>query len=100
MQQRDRWKRCVQATDGALGEALGEAYVKTYFPPQNKAKTLQMVKDIEDAMDRELDTLTWMSPETRLKAKEKLHLVADKIGYPDHWRDYSSLKIVRGDALR
>ncbi len=84
---------------GALGEALGEAYVKTYFPPENKAKTLQMVKDIEDAMDRELDTLTWMSPETRLKAKEKLHLVADKIGYPDHWRDYSSLKIVRGDAF-
>ena len=58
-----------------------------------------MVKDIEGAMDQELDTLAWMSPETRLKAKEKLHMVADKIAYPDHWRDYSSLKIVRGDAL-
>lgn len=99
LQQRDRWKRCVQATDGVLGEALGEAYVKAYFPPQNKVKTLQMVKDIEDAMDRELDTLTWMSSETRLKAKEKLRLMVDKIGYPDHWRDYSSLKIVRGDAF-
>jgi endothelin-converting enzyme/putative endopeptidase len=58
-----------------------------------------MVHDIEDAMDRNVDTLTWMSPETKAKAKAKLHLVADKIAYPDHWRDYSSLKIVRGDAL-
>jgi len=98
-QQRDRWKRCAQATDEALGEAVGEAYVKAYFPPENKEKTVQMVKDIEGAMDRELDTLAWMSPETRLKAKEKLRAVADKIGYPDRWRDYSSLKIVRGDAL-
>ena len=58
-----------------------------------------MVKDIEDAMDQEVDTLDWMSPETKAKAKAKLHLVADKIGYPDHWRDYSALKIVRGDAF-
>jgi putative endopeptidase len=98
-QQRDRWKRCAQATGAALGEAVGEAYVKAYFPPENKAKTVQMVKDIEGAMDQELDTLTWMSPETKLKAREKLRLVADRIGYPDHWRDYSSLKIVRGDAF-
>ena len=98
-QQRARWKRCSQATDGALGEALGETYVKAFFPPQNKARTVQMVKDIEDALDREVDTLTWMSAETKVKAKAKLHLVADKIGYPDHWRDYSSLKIVRGDAV-
>jgi endothelin-converting enzyme/putative endopeptidase len=98
-QQPDRWKRCAQATEGALGEAVGEAYVKAYFPPENKEKTVQMVKDIEGAMDQELDTLSWMSPETRLKAKEKLRTVADKIGYPDRWRDYSSLKIVRGDAL-
>jgi putative endopeptidase len=98
-EQRARWKRCSQATDGSLGEALGETYVKAFFPPENKAKTVQMVKDIEDSLDREVDTLTWMSPETKVKAKAKLHLVADKIGYPDHWRDYSDLKIVRGDAV-
>jgi len=98
-QQRARWKRCSSATDDALGEALGEVYVKTYFSAESKAKTLEMVKDIESAMDKNIDTLTWMSPETKIKAKEKLHLIADKIGYPDHWRDYSSLRIVRGDAL-
>ncbi|HEX3470269.1 MAG TPA: M13 family metallopeptidase [Silvibacterium sp.] len=98
-EQRARWKRCVQATDGALGEALGEVYVKDNFSPASKAATVQMVHDIEDAMDKNIDTLTWMSPETKIKAKEKLHLVADKIGYPDHWRDYSKLTIVRGDAL-
>jgi putative endopeptidase len=97
-EQRARWKRCVQATDGALGEALGEVYVKEYFPPTSKAAAVQMVHDIEAAMDKDIDTLTWMSPETKVKAKQKLHLVADKIGYPDHWRDYSALKIVRGDA--
>jgi putative endopeptidase len=98
-QQRARWKRCSAATDGALGEALGEVYVKTYFSAEGKAKTLEMVKDIESAMDKNIDTLTWMSPETKIRAKEKLHLIADKIGYPDHWRDYSSLRIVRGDAI-
>ena len=60
---------------------------------------MQMVHDIEAAMDKNIDTLDWMSPETKVKAKAKLHLVADKIGYPDHFRDYSKLKIVRGDAL-
>ena len=98
-QQRARWKRCVAATDGALGEALGQVYVAKQFPPSSKAATLQMVHDIENAMDREIDTLTWMSPETRVKAKAKLHRVADKIGYPDRWRDYSKLTIVRGDAI-
>jgi endothelin-converting enzyme/putative endopeptidase len=98
-EQRARWKRCSEATDGALGEALGEVYVKNFFPPEAKAKTMQMVKDIENAMEREIDTLGWMSPPTKVKAKEKLHMVAEKIGYPDHWRDYSALKIVRGDAI-
>ena len=69
------------------------------FPPRSKAYTLQMVQDIEAAMDHELDAQTWMSDETRAKAKAKLHMVADKIGYPDHWRDYSKLTVVRGDAL-
>jgi endothelin-converting enzyme/putative endopeptidase len=98
-QQQDRWKRCVERTDGAVGEALGEVYVKTYFSAQSKQRTVQMVHDIEDAMDKEIGTLTWMSPETKVKAREKLHMVADKIGYPDRWRDYSSLKVVRGDGL-
>ncbi|MBV8672612.1 MAG: M13 family metallopeptidase [Acidobacteriaceae bacterium] len=97
-EQRARWKRCVQATDSALGEALGEVYVKENFPASSKAATVQIVHDIEAAMDKDIDALTWMSPETKVKAKEKLHMVADKIGYPDHWRDYSRLKIVRGDA--
>ena len=98
-QQRARWKRCVQATDSALGEAVGEVYVKQNFSAESKARTVQMVHDIEAAMDKNIDTLDWMSPETKVKAKAKLHLVADKIGYPDHFRDYSKLTIVRGDAL-
>jgi putative endopeptidase len=98
-EQAARWKRCSQATDAALGEALGQVYVAHYFPPSSKAATLQMVHDIENAMNRELDTITWMSPETKVKAKAKLHMIADKIGYPDHWRDYSKLTIVRGDAM-
>jgi putative endopeptidase len=99
LEQRARWKRCSQATDGALGEALGEVYVKNFFPPEAKTRTMEMVKDIENAMESEIDTLAWMSPATKIKAKEKLHMVAEKIGYPDHWRNYSALKIVRGDAI-
>ncbi|HEY3704965.1 MAG TPA: M13 family metallopeptidase [Terracidiphilus sp.] len=98
-QQQPRWKRCVQATDGALGEALGEVYVKQAFPPSSKQATQQMVRDIENAMDKDLDTLDWMSAATKVKAREKLHAIANKIGYPDKWRDYSSLKVERGDAL-
>jgi len=98
-EQQARWKRCVNATDGAVGEALGEVYVKSQFSAASKAATLQMVEDIEAAMDKDIDGLDWMSPETKVKAKAKLKLVADKIGYPDHFRDYSALKIVRGDAV-
>jgi putative endopeptidase len=98
-QQRPRWERCVEATDGALGEAVGQVYVNSQFSAAQKAYTLQMVQDIEDAMDRELDTQDWMNVETRIKAKLKLHMVANKIGYPDHWRDYSTLTVVRGDAI-
>jgi putative endopeptidase len=97
--QRPRWKRCSSAVDIALGEALGQVYVEHYFAGDSKAKTLQMVHDIEAAMDQDLDTLDWMSPETRAKAKSKLHAVADKIGYPDKWRDYSKLTISPTDAL-
>ncbi len=98
-EQRARWKRCVQATDRAMGEALGEVYVAQQFPPSSKQATVQMVHDIEAAMAQDIDTLAWMSAATKVRAKEKLHAVADKIGYPDHWRDYSKLTIVRGDAF-
>jgi putative endopeptidase len=98
-EQRARWKRCVQGTDGGLGEALGEVYVAQEFSAANKQATLQMVEDIEAAMDQDIDTLDWMSAATKVRAKEKLHAVADKIGYPDHWRDYSNLVITRDDAF-
>jgi putative endopeptidase len=98
-EQRARWKRCVQATDGALGEALGQVYVTQEFSPANKQATLQMVHDIEAAMDQDIDTLDWMTAATKVRAKEKLRAVADKIGYPDHWRDYSSLVVTREDAF-
>ena len=98
-EQRARWKRCVQATDGALGEALGQVYVAQEFSPASKAATVQMVRDIESAMDGDIDTLDWMSAETKVRAKAKLHAVADKIGYPDHWRDYSKLVVKRDDAF-
>jgi putative endopeptidase len=97
--QRPRWKRCSSAVDGALGEALGQVYVQQYFAGDSKAKTLQMVHDIEAAMDQDIDTLEWMSPATRVRAKQKLHAVADKIGYPDKWRDYSNLTISPTEAL-
>jgi putative endopeptidase len=97
-EQQARWKRCVNATDQALGEALGQVYVEKEFPPSSKAATLQMVRDIETAMNQDLDTLDWMSPETKIRAKEKLHAVANKIGYPDRWRDYSKLTVQRDDA--
>jgi putative endopeptidase len=97
--QQDRWKRCTSRVDGEMGEALGQVFVARYFPPEEKARTLAMTLSIELAMDKDIDALDWMSPATKVKAKEKLHGVMNKIGYPDRWRDYSSLVIVRGDAL-
>jgi len=98
-EQRARWKRCVNATDQALGEALGQVYVAQEFPPSSKQATVQMVHDIETAMDEDLGKLDWMSPETKARAVKKLHAIADKIGYPDRWRDYSKLEVVRGEAF-
>jgi putative endopeptidase len=97
-EQRARWKRCVDATDGDLGEALGKIYVQRTFGPEGKARTLEMVKNIEAAMSTDIEQIDWMTPETKKAAEAKLREVANKIGYPDKWRDYSSLKIVRGDA--
>ncbi|HEX4007935.1 MAG TPA: M13 family metallopeptidase [Acidobacteriaceae bacterium] len=98
-EQQARWKRCVNATDGTLGEALGKLYVAKYFTPDMKASTLQMVHDIEAAMGKDIEGLDWMSPETKKQAIDKLHMVTDKIGYPNKWRDYSKLQIEPGDAL-
>ena len=97
--QQERWKRCTSRIDGELGEALGQVYVAKYFPPAARQHALEMTLAIEQAMDKDLDQLEWMSPATKVKAKEKLHAVMNKIGYPDKWRDYSKLEIVRGDAL-
>jgi len=94
-----RWKRCTEAIDGYLGEALGQAYVAKYFPPEAKTEALKMVKEIQAAMEQDINGLTWMSPATKQQALTKLHGMANKIGYPDKWRDYSKLEIVRGDEL-
>jgi putative endopeptidase len=94
-----RWKRCVSYTDNDLGEALGQAYVQRAFPPQAKQRALEMVKEIEQAMERDIEGLSWMSTETKQKALEKLHTVANKIGYPDKWRDYSALTIAHDDEM-
>jgi putative endopeptidase len=91
-----RWKRCVQATDRELGEALGEIYVKDNFPPEAKAAALKMVHNLIDALREDLSTLDWMSPETRKQATAKLEAIMLKIGYPDKWRDYSAFQVGRG----
>jgi putative endopeptidase len=96
---RPRWKRCVTAADGDLGEALGKAYVEKHFPPEAKERTLKMVHALEDALGRDIQGLDWMSDTTKKQAMIKLAAIMNKIGYPSKWRDYSALKIVRGDAL-
>lgn len=88
-----RWRRCVSSTDRALGEALGQAYVARAFPPESKERVLKMVRAIEAALEQDVNELTWMTPDTKSQAKAKLHMILDKIGYPDHFRDYSSLEI-------
>jgi endothelin-converting enzyme/putative endopeptidase len=94
-----RWKRCVRFEDRALGEAVGQSYVARYFSGDAKQRALKMVLSIEAAMDRDLRQLPWMSDATKQQALAKLKAVVNKIGYPDTWRDYSALTIVRGDAL-
>ena len=98
-EQRLRWKRCVQYTDGDLGEALGQAFVAATFGPQAKADMLNMVRNVESALEQDIATLPWMTAATRAQAVSKLHAISNKIGYPDTWRDYSALEIARGDAL-
>ena len=98
-QQQDRWKRGVNATNAALGDAVGKLYAAKYFPPEAKAKAQEMVKNIIAAWGRRIDALTWMTPATKAKAKEKLFALYVGIGYTDKWRDYSGLQVVKGDAV-
>jgi endothelin-converting enzyme/putative endopeptidase len=95
-----RWRRCVRNVDGNLGEALGEVYVNRAFPPENKARVLQMVKDIEAALAKDIEAADWMAPETKKQAQVKLNNVLNKIGYPDKWRDYSSVAVGRASYLQ
>ncbi|MGB8523606.1 MAG: M13 family metallopeptidase [Candidatus Acidiferrales bacterium] len=90
-----RWKRCVEATDGALGEALGKKYVEETFSPEAKARMQEMVKNILLALHDDILTVTWMSDATKQKALEKLSTFNPKVGYPDKWKDYSSVEITR-----
>ena len=94
-----RWKRCVAGTDRALGEALGAVYVQKAFPPAAKARALEMVRNLEAALKSDITTLKWMSDATRQKAIVKLDAFLNKIGYPDRWRDYSSLSIDRSSYV-
>lgn len=94
-----RWKRCVASTNSALGEALGKKYVERTFGTEGKRRTLDMVQHLEAAMAEDLKSLPWMTPKTKEQALDKLKSITNKIGYPDKWRDYSKLPIVRGEAL-
>jgi putative endopeptidase len=92
-----RWKRGINLIDGSLGEALGKRYVEKYFPPENKARMQILVRNVLEAYRRDIELLDWMSADTKVGAQQKLAKVSPKIGYPDHWRDYSTLRIERGD---
>ncbi|ACO34104.1 MULTISPECIES: M13 family metallopeptidase [Acidobacterium] len=98
-QQQPRWKRCVNSTDSALGDALGQLYVAKYFTPSQKKEALTMVHGIEAAMGKDIEQSDWMSAATKQKALQKLHMIADKIGYPNKWRSYAKLTIKPDDAL-
>ncbi len=98
LEQKPRWKRCVDLVDGDLGFALGRKYVDETFGAEGKQRTLEMVHQIENALHTDIEHLDWMTPETKKQALIKLAAVANKIGYPDKWRDYSSVRIDRTDA--
>jgi putative endopeptidase len=96
-QNQPRWKRGIAILDSSIGEAIGRLYVAKYFPPQNKARMEELVRNLLEAYRRDIETLDWMSPETKKGAGEKLAKIATKIGYPATWRDYSALQIARDD---
>jgi predicted metalloendopeptidase len=92
-----RWKRCVDATEAALGEAVGKLYVDKAFAGESKKVALEMIHDIENAFEKSLPSLAWMDDATRQRAVEKKNALGNKIGYPDKFRDYSKMKVVPGD---
>ena len=92
-EQQPRWKRAVSTVDGSLGEAVGQMYVKKYFPAEAKDRMVQLVKNLQTALGQRIQNLEWMGDSTKLKAMEKLNTFLVKVGYPDKWRDYSSLEI-------
>lgn len=94
-----QWRRCVASADFRLGEALGQEYVKIAFPPESKAKALELTNSIRAAMKQDIRNVDWMSAATKKQALEKLNAMIEKIGYPDKWRDYSSVKIVPNNYL-
>jgi putative endopeptidase len=98
-EQEVRWKRAVDFTVGSLSDDVSKIYVEKYFPPETKAAADQLVKNIIAAMDRRIDKLDWMAPETKVKAHAKLAAFTPKIGYPSKWHDYSALRIAAGDAF-
>ena len=97
--QRARWKRAVQEVEGGLGEAAGRLYVARYFKPEAKARIDELIRNLREAYSIGIDSLEWMTPATKARAKEKLAQFTVKIGYPDKWRDYSSLDIKRDDLV-
>jgi endothelin-converting enzyme/putative endopeptidase len=94
-----RWKRCAQITDRQLGEAVGQPFVDATFGVEGKQRTLKMVQTIEKAMDKDIRELSWMTQPTKQRALEKLHAITNKIGFPDKWRDYSTVQIARDDFV-
>jgi putative endopeptidase len=97
-QQRERWKRAVQAVNGAMGEAIGQMYVQRHFPPAAKQQMSDLVENLRRAYGERIDQVPWMSAETKVAAREKLATFRPKIGYPDRWKDYSALEVRAGDA--
>jgi putative endopeptidase len=98
-EQRPRWKRAIDATEGAMGEAIGRTYVAEYFPPESKAKMEKLVADLRTVMKARIEGNDWMSPETKAKALDKLAKFGLKIGYPSKWRDYAKLQVKEGDLV-
>jgi len=96
---RPRWQRGMDFTSDALGEAVGKLYVERYFPATTKAKVQAMVDDLVKAFAKRIDALTWMAPQTKARAKQKLSTLKVGVGYPERWEDYSGLEIVKGDAM-
>ena len=97
--QRERWKRAVSTVNDALGEQVGQVYVARYFPPESKAKLQQLVANLRAALSERIDELPWMTAQTKVRAHEKLATFTTKVGYPDKWKDYSTLEVRRDDLI-